>query len=81
MPPTSGMPIAVERHGVADHLDVGQPRQQLTERDRHLAAGQVRAEAEVRAGPTEADVRVRVRAARRTRRDRSNSRGSRLAAP
>ena len=48
----------LERHGVTDDLDVGQAREQLPERDRDLAASEVRAEAEVRSRPTEADVRV-----------------------
>ena len=48
----------LERHGLTDDFDVGQAREELPERDRDLAASEVRAEAEVRSRPTEADVRV-----------------------
>src|SRR5436190_2777110 len=47
----------VERHGRAGRLDVRQPREQLAERDRDLPAGEVGAEAEVRAGATGPHVR------------------------
>ena len=44
--------------GLAGDLDVGHPGEQLPEHDRDLAASQVGAEAEVRAGPTEPHVVV-----------------------
>src|SRR5207253_6683708 len=50
---------AFEGDRVAGEFDIGQPRQQLTERDGQFAAGQVRAEAEVRTRSAEADVIVR----------------------
>ena len=62
MPPTSGMPMRLERHRVAGDLDVGQAGEQLAEHHRQLAAGEVGAEAEVRARAAEADVGVRVAA-------------------
>ena len=62
MPPTSGMPSASSGTGSPLDLDVGQAGEQLAERHRQLAPGQVRTQAEVRAGPAEADVRVRVAA-------------------
>ena len=52
----------LERHRLGRHLDVGQPGEELAEDDRHLAAGEVRAEAEVRTGAAEADVRVGIAA-------------------
>src|SRR5690349_11264954 len=50
----------VERHGVTDDFDVGKTREQLPERDRDLAAREVRTETEVRSGTAETDVRVGV---------------------
>ena len=55
------------------HVDVGQPREQLLEQDPDLGAGQVRAEAEVRAG-AEREVQVRRRGRRGTRRGRRRRR-------
>src|SRR4051794_12799096 len=52
----------LQEHGVAGRLDVGQPGEDLLEDHGELPPGQVGAEAEVRAGPTEADVGVRVAA-------------------
>src|SRR5438477_4791054 len=48
----------IERHRITDDLDVGKARQQLPERDRDLAASEVRAEAKVRSRPPEADMGV-----------------------
>src|SRR5690606_40760967 len=44
--------------GLTHDVDVGQPAHQLGEHDPDLPAGEVRPEAEVRAGPAEADVVV-----------------------
>ena len=80
MPPTSGMPMASRGTGVAGQLDVGQAGEQLAERHGHLAAGEVRAEAEVRTRTAEADVVVRV-AQHVERLGIVEHPGSRLAAP
>ena len=48
-----------EAIGFPGGADVGYPAQQLAQHDRDLPPGQVRAEAEVRAGSAEADMRVR----------------------
>jgi hypothetical protein len=48
----------LERYDLTDDLDVGHAREQLPDRDRDLAASEVRAEAEVRSRPTEADMRI-----------------------
>ena len=58
MPPTSGMPIASSGTASPTTSMSGRRVKQLPERDRDLAAGEVRAEAEVRSRPAEADVRV-----------------------
>ena len=58
MPPTSGMPIASSGTASPTTSMSGRRVKQLPERDRDLAASEVRAEAEVRSRPTEADVRV-----------------------
>ena len=60
MPPTSGMPIASSGTGSPTTSMSGRRVEELAEDDRDLAAGEVRAEAEVRTGPAEADVRVGV---------------------
>src|SRR5205807_548972 len=50
----------LDRDRRSGQLDVRKPREQLTERHRYLPPGEMRAEAEVRPRPSEADVWVRV---------------------
>ena len=64
--------------GLAGDLEVGEAAEQLLEHDADLAAGEVRAEAEVRAAGAEADVLVRVRVTSK-RNGSANWRSSRFA--
>ncbi len=56
--PPAGNPAASKKVGVARDLDVGQALKKLAEGNRHLPAGQVGAEAEVRSRAAEADVGI-----------------------
>ena len=64
---------------LADDLEAGHQLEQHPEGHRDLAAGQVRAEAEVRAGRAEAEVRVGVAGRGRTPSGSANTASSRLA--
>ena len=73
------MKLDSRRSGSPVACDVGQPAEQLAEHHRDLAAGQVGAEAEVRARAAEADVVVRGRGATSKRYGSSKTASSRLA--